>query len=96
MLSPEAVREIAEPIFAKWLGPLGYERATVRAEPDHDGDPSFNVTLTYRRDVLDPDTSAIARAAIKAGYELRLAMQSQGEHRFPYVTHDFSEQSQAA
>lgn len=69
------------------MGRFGATLVDVAVEPDHDGDSSLKIDISYdgRGDPVDPK--------IMAGLlsKLRDRLWKHGERRFPYIQHHFPE-----
>lgn len=63
------------------------EKVDVNIEPDHDGDSSIQIHLTYNMDAKPVDPKALATLVSK----LRDHLWERGEHRFPYIHYLFPE-----
>ena len=84
MIAPD-VRKVIELVLQERLKPLGYDRADIVEDRDHDGDEVLRITIHYKRvgASVDPTpTFSLAR-------HVREAIGALGEHRFPHFTHLF-------
>lgn len=83
MLTDAEVLRIAEPIFSKVLGPLGFSRASVVSGADQDGDRAFFIDAYF-----EPGSNIVnGKALVEARGQLHDALTTLGEERFPYVSY---------
>lgn len=86
MLAPEVIEAINR-VLHEELDPLGFQRAEIAEDEDHDGDPILRITLHYRKseDALDLSPTFRLAQVVKA------AARPLGEMRFPHFRHQFVE-----
>jgi hypothetical protein len=83
MLTDGDVLKLAEPIFAKVLGPLGFSFATVSSGTDQDGDKAFFIDAFF-----EPGSNIVnGKALVEARGYLHDRLVDLGEERFPYVSY---------
>ena len=78
------VRGTIERVLRERLGPFGFREATVRAGPDHDGDPVLFVVAHFDL-VPEPIDVGITVGVTSA---VRDALDEIGETRFPHINYD--------
>ena len=81
----QKVRDTIDRVLREKLGPHGYREATVRAGPDHDGDPVLFVVAHFDL-VPEPFDPALTFDNIDA---VRDALDEVDEFRFPHIRYDF-------
>lgn len=83
MMTETEVLALAEPIFSKVLGSIGFDHASVSSGADQDGDKSFFVEAFFKpgSDMRD------GKALVEARGQLHDALLDRGEERFPYVSY---------
>ena len=79
------VRDVIDRVLREKLGRHGFRAATVRAGPDHDGNPVLFVVAHFDL-VPEPIDLAITFDNIGA---VRVALDEIGEDRFPHINYDF-------
>jgi hypothetical protein len=89
MLRPEIIEAINEVLHDKLDG-LGFVRAEITEDEDHEGDPILSIVAHYEKSAgpIDPTpTFSLARV-------LKERIRPLGEERFPHLTHLFSDDQQ--
>ena len=86
------VAEAIEQALRERLEPFGFERADIRPERDHDGDPILLVEGHYRLS----DRPIDSRETYLAAQEARRAARELGERRFLHIRHLFHEDQEVA
>lgn len=81
MLSLSQITPLAESIFARHLPAGALVNLTVRSEPDTSGEAAIFVNIELK----DEDLQAARRERIDIMVDLRSALVSEGEDRFPFV-----------
>jgi hypothetical protein len=89
---PNNVRRAVEKVLRDRLGPAGYAGADIRADRDVDGDPILLVDVNYN--FVDRPISSKITFGLPT--EVRKALISLGESRFPQIRHRFNEQQKIA
>ncbi|GLK70841.1 hypothetical protein KHC23_08745 [Ancylobacter dichloromethanicus] len=80
-----AVQKAIRDLIKQEMGRFDVEDVAVDVAPDHDGDPSLRITVTYGDRGEPVDTRVMSGLVSKLRDELwRL-----GEERFPYIQHHF-------
>ena len=83
MMTDAEVLKLAEPIFSKVLGPLGFSRASVLSGFDQDGDKAFFIDAYF-----EPGSNIVnGKALVEARGQLHDALTALDEERFPYVSY---------
>jgi hypothetical protein len=85
-MNPDQIAAVAERVLRPRLGPLGLDRVAVAVGRDHDGDPAIFVHVHYGRGSAVPSGQMLS----DAHGALHEALQAEGEERFPYLDHRFS------
>ena len=84
MRSPE-VDAIAERVLGATLGQAGFESAAIEERPNHADEDALFITVRFR-----PGAEATpGRLTGEAIGALRDALETIGEHRFPYLIYDY-------
>ncbi|HVY50204.1 MAG TPA: hypothetical protein VHA07_01445 [Devosia sp.] len=86
MVTSEVTKEVNK-VLRQQLGAIGFDRAEIFEERDHDGESILKVVIHYRKisNVIDPTpTFSLARL-------VKDAIRPLGEERFPHFTHLFPE-----
>jgi hypothetical protein len=80
---PARVRTTVNRVLKRQLAAIGFERADLAEDVDHDGDPILRIIVHYKRvgDSVDP-TPIFTLAG-----RLREALAEVGEDRFPHFQH---------
>lgn len=86
------VRRAVEKVLSDRLGPAGFAGADIRADRDVDGDPILLVDVNYN--FVDRPISSKITYGLPT--EVRKALKSLGESRFPQIRHHFNEQQKIA
>ena len=86
MIRDAEVESIAREIFADASGSRNFDRIEVTSGVDHDGDPSFFVTVHFKPGVnpVDIDASSAAHVLLLQRFH------DLGEDRFPYMRYRFA------
>ena len=82
----DQIAAIAEEVLRPQLGPAGLDRVEVVPGRDHDGDPALFITAYYRPGSGVPSGEVLSNSH----GALHEALQREGEERFPYLDHRFS------
>jgi len=88
----KGVNEAIQRLLRERLNQYGFERADIRADRDHSGDPGLFIDVFYRLS-REPLQTAFTLNLLT---ELRRLLMSKGEDRFPYLRHHFDERQQVA
>lgn len=93
-MSDEKLNDRIEPILRRRLEKFGFARSEVSPGRDHDGDLALFITVRYEEAARipeeGPDLDAVADAVLDAVAEIRTALRSLGDERFPYLRHAFN------
>ncbi len=83
-LHPDAIDLIRDTVLGD-MGRFGGTAVDVKVEPDHDGDPSLQIDISYSGEGEPVDPKVMAELHFK----VRDRLWRFGEERFPYLRHRF-------
>lgn len=86
-LDPDAVDIIRDVVLTD-MRRFGGTAVEVKIEPDHDGDPSLYIDVSYSGEGDPVDPTVMAEVLFK----VRSRLWTFGEERFPYLRHHFPDE----
>lgn len=79
------IRSLVEEVLVRTMRDAGFDSASVEAKHDHADEDALFVTVRFR-----PGAGVTrGRTTGDALVSLRRALESRGEHRFPYLTYEY-------
>ncbi|WP_232627956.1 hypothetical protein [Methylobacterium sp. Leaf118] len=84
-MTDREIQALVEAVLVQTMRDAGFESASVEAKPNHADEDALFVTVRFRSGagVTSGHTTADALVA------MRCALESKGEHRFPYLIYDY-------